>query len=200
MAVGTGFSKPYIGVYTNNGGTVTYANGMDLGRGVSVELSVESNNDNKFYADNRLAESESGNFTSGEVTVTIDGLAPDAARAVLGLPEATSETVGGSSVNVQAYGAQLDPPYVGFGYLRRVMQNGVTSWVPCVLTKCKFGLAGESASTSEDSISWQTQELTATVQIDDTAAGNWRKVYAAQTSEAAAYAILTAVLGGATKK
>lgn len=199
MAVGTGFSRPYVGLYAANGNTVTYSSGMDLGRGVSVDLEVTTANDNNFYADNRVAESETGNFTSGTATVTIDGLSPEAATLILGLAASTTEQVGGSSVAVQNYTAQLDPPYVGLGYIRRVKQNGVTSWVPCVLTKVKFGLAGESAQTSEDSIDWQTQELEAVVQLDDTTAQTWRKVYAAQTSEAAAYAILTAVLGGASK-
>lgn len=196
MAVGTGFSKPYVGLYTNNGTTVSYSGGMDLGRGVSVELSVEAASDNRFFADNKVAENEAGNFTSGTATITIDGLSPAAATLILGLPATVKESVGGSQIEVQNYNGQLDPPYVGVGYIRRVMQNGVTSFIPCVLTKCKFSLAGESASTSEDSISWQTQELTATLQVDDTAGAVWRKVYAAQTTEAAAYAILTGVLGG----
>ena len=45
MATGrvvTGFSKPYVAIYQNSSGTVSYTKGQVLARGVSVELSIET--------------------------------------------------------------------------------------------------------------------------------------------------------------
>ena len=63
----TGFSAPYIGVYANNSGTISYTKGRRLARGVDVSLDVQTSDDNEFYADNVLAESENGRFTGGTV-------------------------------------------------------------------------------------------------------------------------------------
>ena len=45
MAAGrvcTGYSKPYVAVYSESSGTVTYTGGMRLGRGVSVSLDIDA--------------------------------------------------------------------------------------------------------------------------------------------------------------
>ena len=50
-----GFSKPYVAKYSAAGTNVTYTGGMDLGRGVSLSLDIETADDNNFYADNVIA-------------------------------------------------------------------------------------------------------------------------------------------------
>ena len=52
----TGFSKPYVAKYSNAGGVVSYSGCMQLARGVSVSLSLDTTDDNNFYADNIVAE------------------------------------------------------------------------------------------------------------------------------------------------
>ncbi len=84
----TGFSKPYVAKYSNEGTTVTYTNGQILARGVSVSLDIETSDDNKFYADNQTAETAGGVFTDGTATVTVDGTMADARRMIYGLPAA----------------------------------------------------------------------------------------------------------------
>lgn len=195
MAVTTGFSLPYIGKYAESGGTVSYSGGMKLGRGVSMSIEVESADDNIFYADNKAAESETGIMTSASATVTIDGMEDDVAAFALGLPAATEENVGEEQVEVYAYGDRMNPPYLGLGGIRRMMLNGVTTWQPVVYTKCKLSVPGDEWNTQEDQIEWQTQELTLTIMRDDSADHNWKKVYAAQATEAAAENILKTVLG-----
>ncbi len=76
--VTTGFSKPYIAKYSNTGTAVTYSDGMKLGRGVELKLDIDTADDNNFYADNVVAETETSQFTSGSVTTTVDGLEPAA--------------------------------------------------------------------------------------------------------------------------
>lgn len=195
MAVTTGFSLPYIGKYQESGGTVSYTGGMKLGRGVSMSIEVESAGDNIFFADNKAAESETGTMASASATVTVDGMEDEVAAFALGLPADKKENVGNKQVNVYSYGDKMNPPYLGLGGIRRKMLNGVTTWQPVVFTKCKMSVPGDEWNTQEDQIDWQPQELTLTIMRDDSADHNWKKVYAAQDSEAEAEAILKAVLG-----
>ena len=69
---------------------------------------------------------------------------------------------------------------------------------PLILPKIKFGLPSDEVATQEDQIDWQTQELTATIQRDDTTAKNWKVISAeGLATEADAYAAVKAFLGGA---
>lgn len=175
--VTTGFSKPYVAKYGTSSGAAsnTYTNGMALGRGVNVTVEVDAGDDNNFYADNVIAETAAAQFTTATGTVTVDGLDNDAATLILGLPAPTSfEVETSESVQLQGYGGVMDPPYVGFAYIRRTMMNGVTSFYPVVHPKVRFAIPSDSAATQEDTIDWQTQELTATILRDDTTVANWK--------------------------
>lgn len=190
-----GFSKPYIALYSATGGVVSYTGGMPLARGVSVELDLEEGDDNNFYADNITAETSPGLFTGGSVNLTVDGLKAAARKLALGLPEPSSITVDGKQVNVTAFGDAMQIPYVGLGFIVRHMEDGVTTWQPNVLCKARLQTPGISAATQEEEIEWQAEELTFSMQRDDTDAHNWRMLADPQESEAAAEAVLRAMLG-----
>lgn len=194
MAVTTGFSEPYIAKYSNTGTTVSYSGGMKLGRGVSMSIEVESADDNNFYADDIVAETETGTMTSASATVTVDGMEPEVAAFALGLPDATQETIGESPVDVYDYDDRMNPPFLGLGVLRRVMLNGVQYWVPIVFTKVKMNIPSDEANTQEDQIDWQTQELEMTILRDDSANRRWKRVFERQTTKAAALNIITTYL------
>lgn len=189
MAAGrvmTGFSLPYVALYTASGGTVTYSQGQRLARGVQVSIEAEAEDDNIFYADNISAESAPGIFTSGTATFTVDGLKLDAERLIMGIPAADTE-------GFIHYGENLTIPYVGVGFICRYMEDGVTSYVPYILTKCRFVTPGVDAQTATETIEWQTQEITATLLRDDTSNHDWKLVGSGETSEAAAEAKIKAV-------
>lgn len=194
MAVTTGFSEPYVAKYTASGTNVTYSGGMKLGRGVSMSVEVESADDNNFYADDQIAESETGIMTSASGTFTVDGMEPEAATLVLGLPEKSQETIDETKVDVYDYDDRMSVPYVGVGVLRRVMMKGVTTWEPIVFTKVKFSIPGDEAASQEDQIDWQSQELECTILRDDTENKRWKRVFARQTTKAAALAIIKGYL------
>lgn len=179
----TGFSHPYVAKYATTEQTgnivLAYSDGQILARGVSASLSVESSDDNNFYADNIIAETAAGSFGSGELTLTVDGLLDAASRLILGLPAADGD-------GWTHYGDSMDIPYVGVGFIVRYMSGGTTTYVPVVLHKCKFAVPNIDAATQEDAIDFQTQELTATVLRDDTANHEWRVVGTAVTTEALA--------------
>lgn len=184
MAAGrirTGYSLPYVALYAAAGTTVTYSSGQRLARGVSVSIEAEAEDSNIFYADNISAESAPGIFTSGTATFTVDGLKLDAERLIMGIPAA-------DAAGFIHYGESLTIPYVGVGFIVRYMEDGVTSYVPVILTKCRFVTPGEDAQTATDTIEWQTQEITATILRDDTSNHDWKLVGTAQTTEALAEA------------
>ena len=108
MAAGkviTGFSKPYVAVYSASGGTVTYSKGMELARGVGVSTDYEVGDSNPFYANNVEAENVPGVFTGGTATLTVDGLFAEAEELIFGLPEPESFEYGADkTVQVRNYG------------------------------------------------------------------------------------------------
>ena len=196
----TGFSCPYVGLYSEAGGKVSYANGRRLARGVSVTLDVEASDDNDFYADNVAAESDGGKFTKGSVKLTVDGLHDDAERMIYGMPE-PQEVEFGANVKVSAmsYGDDVNAPYVGVGVIVEYTSGGITTYQPTIFPKCKFSMHGLDAKTREKQRSWQTQELTAALHRDDTSKHNWKYVFDEQATEADARAVLENVLSVAAQ-
>lgn len=185
--VGTGFSKPYVALYSESSGAITYTSGQVLARGVDVTISPETSADNNFYADNVLAETAAGRFTGGTVSLTVDGLLPAAEKLIYGLPAASGDWT--------AYGDDMAIPYVGIGFIVRSQSDGVVKYVPIVLAKCKFSLAETAASTQEEDISWQTQSLSATILRADDTNHNWKYIGSEYDTEAAAEAALKTKLG-----
>lgn len=191
----TGFSHPVVALYNNDKGTVTYTNGRVLARGVSVSLSLDASDDNKFYADNVLAESEVGEFGGGTAKLTVDGLLQASEKMITGLPEPEEVTYGESKkVNIYRSGKDAKPPYVGIGVVVRYQSDGVETYVPIILRKAKFNQPGLEAKTQEEKKGWQTQELEAALHRDDTEKKDWRWIAEDQTSEADAIAILHGIL------
>ena len=192
----TGFSKPVVAKYSAAGTTVSYDEVVALARGVEVQLDIETNDDNDFYADNVKAESAGNVFNSGTVTLTVDGLKEEARQLIMGLPAPTSVTVGSTSVDVYEFDDRQDKPYVGVGFIVRFMEDGVTSFAPYLLPKVQFKDVGIEAQTQEESIDFQTSELEGTIFRDDSDNHRWQRVGANQTTEALAYSVLQALLGG----
>lgn len=192
----TGFSKPVVALYSNSGSTVSYTGLTALARGVDVSMDIETEDDNNFYADNTLAESAGNTFNSGTVTLTVDGLKSAARKMIMGLPTATEVTVGALTVDVYDYDDRQEKPYIGLGFIVRYMEDGVTSYVPYVLPKVIFADLGLEAETQEENIDFQTSEIEATILRDDSDNHRWQRIGANQTTEALAYSVLQALLGG----
>ena len=193
----TGFSKPYVAKYSSAGGVVSYSGCMQLARGVSVSLSLNTTDVDPFFADNVSAETAEEVFTSGTATLTVDGLLDAAEKFILGTPEPTTVEVDGKQVKVTHYGDDMQIPSVGIGFVVRYQSAGVITYAPVVLTKSRFQQPATEAETQGETISWQTQELTANLSRDDTARRDWKLVGEDQATEEAAEAVLQALLGGA---
>lgn len=191
----TGFSMPWVAKYAAAGGVVTYSGGMPLARGVSVSMSVEGTEDNDFYADNVLAETDTQAFSNGTLTLTVDGLKDAARKLISGVVTSRAVTVGtDSSVDFDVFDDSQVAPYVGVGFIARYMEEGVTSYVPYIINKVKFNPEGLDAETQGEEIEWQTTDLEGDIMRDDTSAHAWKMIGAAQTSETAALNAIKAVL------
>lgn len=185
----TGFSKPYVALYAASGTTVTYSSGTALARGVEVSVEAEESSEaNNFYADNVLAESISGVFSGGTATLTVDGLLDTTRKMIYGLP--TADSLGWTH-----FGDSQSVPYVGIGFVTRYMSDGVTSYVPTILTKAIFQAEPQAAATQEEDVDWQTTELTATLLRDDSANHDWKMIGTAQTTEALAEGMIKSKFG-----
>lgn len=191
----TGYSLPYVAKYSATGGNVTYSGGMRLARGVSVSINPEVGDANPFHADNVEAETVPGIFTGGTAELTVDGLLNEAEAFIYGLPTPESLSYGESkTVDVYAYGEEIQIPYVGIGFIIRYMSGGVTTYCPIILTKARFQTPSTEAATQEENIEWQTQSLTADLMRDDSTGHNWKKFAEDQETEAEAEEILKAML------
>ena len=190
----TGYSKPFVALYNNNEGTITYSSGMPLARGVDVSVEAETGDAVNFYADNVMAESVGGVFTGATITLTVDGLKDAARKLIMGLPNAEPLTVGSDSVDIYTYDDRQNIPNVGIGFVIRYMESGVTTYQPVVFTKASFSVDGLDAATQEEEIEFQTTELEASLMRDDSAHHAWRKIGADQTTETAAVNVVKALL------
>ena len=117
-----GFSLPYVAKYSESDGVVTYSNGQRLARGVSVSAETDSSDNNNFYADNIIAESDAGTFSGGTVTLTVDGLLQDAEKLIQGLQAA-------NTAGFLVYDDNQAAPYVGVGFVIKYMSDGVTYYL-----------------------------------------------------------------------
>lgn len=197
--VTTGFSNIHVALYAADGGNVTYTGVRKLGRSVSMSTDISTSDDNNFYADDRLAETETGSaFTDGSGTMTIDGLSPDDEAFLMGLKAGNPVQVDSSnSVETLEYGAEMEPPYIGIGAVKKLQRDGKSYWGAMVLAKCRCKVPGDDATTQEDQIDWQTQDIDFTIMRDDSAKNRWKIIPKILfTTESAAVAFVKKALGG----
>ena len=178
-----GFSKPYVALYSESGGTITYSSGQKLARGVSVNAEPDSSDNNNFFADNIIAESDAGSFSGGTVTLTVDGLLQDAEKLIQGLPTADAD-------GFLNYDDDQVTPYVGVGFIIEYMSDGVRYFTPVIFPKCKAGQLTVAAETEGESIDWQTAEIPFSIYKDDSAKHRWKRVGGELADEATAEAAI----------
>ncbi len=172
-----GLAAPIIGVYSNNKGTVKYANAVVAGAAVEYGVSWETSDDNPLYADNMIKENDSGTFQSGELTLGTDDLTENITKVILGLK--TKEVTYGSSkkVSVTVYDDDARAPYFGFGIVESHQIDNADHFRAVFLPKVQFKLPENTATTKGESIEWQTPSITAAVlrsdQVDDNGKHPW---------------------------
>lgn len=163
----TGYSHPFVALYSATGTTVSYTSGMSLARGVDVSITPNLGDDNGFYADNQRAESSGGGlFVDGTFSMTVDGLKDAAEKLIYGLPTAGSD-------GWTAYDDSMKVPYVGVGFVVRFQEDGATTYMPYVLPKAKFDMRNVAAKTQEENVDYQTQSLEGNIFRSDNSGHAW---------------------------
>lgn len=186
-----GVSKPKFAKYSESNGVVTYSGGGSLGKMVNVDVSIDSSDDNNFYADNGIAETDR-QFSGGTFTANTDDLSHEVSKAILGLKEQELGEITGvtdTEVKELIYDDDQAMPYLGLGFIIKKKVKGVTKWRAVILTKAMFSVPNDAATTQGETIDWQTEELSATIMRDDTEKHAWKKE-ATFTTEAQAEAYL----------
>lgn len=193
--VATGFSYPVVGLYGCAGGVVAITKGMVLARGVGVDISVNVASDNEFFADNALAESDNNIFESGTLKLTVDGLFGTAERLISGQEEPAEVTFGEGKVKMTKHSADAQPPYIAVGVIVEYRSNNKKIYVPSIIVKTKFKPLGTSVQTRGKTVSWQTQDLEATIHRADDAEASWKWEGEDFATEAEAKNVLNTIFG-----
>lgn len=172
-----GVSKPYFAKYAENKGTVTYSGGGSLGRMQSVDVTINTSDSNDLYLDNVLAESER-TFSDGDLTIAADAMSQEASAAILGITPKALDSISGitdEGVQEMVYDDDQVIPDLGVGFVIKKRVKGTTSWRAVVLTKVKFSVPNDAATTQGESIEWQVPELTGSIMRDDTEKHAWKR-------------------------
>lgn len=190
-----GYSDPYVALYGCEGENVTFTDGRRLARGVSVSIAPEAAAENDFYADNELAESETGHISGGTMSLTVDGLHQAAERFVYGLPEPEDVSYGDNkTAKITKYPSAMEIPYTGVGVVVHYKSKGASICVPVIVLKNKFKAPTTEAATKGKETAWQTQTIETTFMPDDTSEPSWKWVGEDCATRAEAVAILKGIL------
>lgn len=184
-----GFSNPYVALHSVAGKACVYSKARKLARGVDVKLSPTTDDGNDFYADNTVAESGSGILTGGTLSLTVDGLNPDAEEMIQGIPEKEGGDGGFE------YGDDQQKPYVSVGYIREWKSNGEIGYTFYVVKKVKFAVIEDSASTRSGSANYQTQALSASIYRCADEKHTWKYVSKDFTTEDEALTAMKKLMG-----
>lgn len=173
----TGLSKSYYAIYNyDETDGVTYSNGGVLGKAVNANIEPEEAEENNFYANNGIAESD-GAFNGGTLTITNDSLELAPLAAIMGL---TAESDGSLH-----FSANTSVPYVGYGTIGRSRVSNVNKYRAIILCKVQFNVPVDDLATQEETIEFTGHELTAIIMRKDDASADWKIVKDFDTESAA---------------
>lgn len=192
--VGVGFSDPCVGLYNGTGAPGTHTNGMKLARGVSISFSISTAEDSVFYADDVAAETDTDKFSSGSLTLVVDGLHAAAERFINGESDPVEVEVDGESIPLTRTGRTASAPDVGFGFIRVYQSKSVMMFVPVIIPKVKFRQNTPDGETQTERKNYQTTSLTADIMRIDDDSNDWKWVGADYSSRDEARAVLHKLL------
>lgn len=158
-------------------GTPTYDGAKSIGKAVSCSVSI-TNNSAKLYADDALAESDTG-FQSGTVTLGTDDDREATFADLLGhaIDKETGEVT---------YNSTDSAPWVAVARILVKMVNNVRLYKAMILYKVKFAEPSEDENTQGENLEFSTPSIEGTVAA--LANGNWKTAETFSTkAEALAY-------------
>jgi phi13 family phage major tail protein len=109
-------------------------------------------NDNPLYGDDRIVDNDNG-LTGLTMSFESTGLSDEDRKVLLG-----EEDYGTSGVSGQ-WVSDNETPWGGFGYIRKMRDNGTKKFEAWVTLKIKFAEETQTTATKEGSITWNTPTL-----------------------------------------
>ena len=152
-----------------DGSMPTYGNGVVIHEARNCNIS-KTYNDNPLYGDDRIVDDDNC-LTALTASFEPTGLSDSDRMLLFGENEIS---VGGLTCQVES---DNETPYGGFGYIRKMRNNGSVTYEAWIILKIKFQEESQNTATKEGSISWNTPKLNgraAGVYIDDTGKLRWR--------------------------
>lgn len=142
-------------------GTPSYAGALTPGKAISCNVEI-TNNSAKLYADDVEQETDTS-FAGGTVTIGLDRADYTTQANLLGHTYSAETGMVRNSNDVA--------PYIGFGRVIKLMQDGALKWKVEFLYKCKMSEPSQSDTTEGESVEFGTVEMQG--QVMQLANGNW---------------------------
>lgn len=142
-------------------GTPSYAGALIPGKAISCNVEI-TNNNAKLYADDVEQEADTS-FAGGTVTMGVDRADYTTQANMLGHTYNESTGILRNSNDIA--------PYIGFGRVVKLMQDGSLKWKVEFLYKCKMSEPNQSDTTQGESVEFNTVEMQG--QVMQLANGNW---------------------------
>lgn len=169
-----GASQLYVAKYhVDKLGRISYTDGCLAARLASWSMTLNTSDSNSDYLDNHEAETAGGEFTGGTLAVGIGEFTQRADEMVLGTKRGKL-MVNGREVEGMVYCDNLSRPYLGTGFIEKLIVRGETKWRGIVLLKTRFNIPDDQVETQGQTINWQHDTINATVMRSDNDAGAWR--------------------------
>ena len=146
-----------ITTYTE-GSAITYGNGAQVCHAIAATV-TPNRRDNPLYGNDTKIENDKG---LTDYTIAFEGdKVPLAMRAAL-LGETAVSNTATPPVVTHYEVTDVNPPYVGFGYMRVLMENNVTKYESFWFHRVQFAIDSEESNTKKENIDWGTFRLTGT--------------------------------------
>lgn len=137
------------------GAALTYETGMVVGKAMQANLTL-NRSDNPLFGDDVIAENDNS-VTGGTIQIGVTALGNAVRAYMLGDEEVS---VGTGTSAVKEYEVTDEPaPYVGFGFLRTLIEDGARKYEAVWMYKAQFGENTINATTKGQQVEWQTPTL-----------------------------------------
>ena len=133
------------------GSMPTYGSGRVIQEARNATI-TKTYNDNPLYGDDRIVDDDNG-LQSLTMTFESTGLSNDDRVMLFG---ETQATVGGLTAFLES---DNETPWGGFGYIRKMRENGTRKFEAWITLKIKFQEESQATNTKEGTISWGTPTL-----------------------------------------
>ena len=170
-----------------DGSMPVYGNGVVIQEARNCTIN-KTYNDNPLYGDDRIVDDDNG-LQALTASFEPTGLS-DSDRVLLfgEKVEGISGVTGFSGAMSGQWEGDNKTPYGGFGYIRKMRDNGVKKFEAWVILKIKFTEESQSTATKEQQISWNCPTLNgraAGIDIDGSGKQAWRVHASFETLSAA---------------